>query len=71
MPRGACVIPYRGKRGVTWRVKYRDAEGRQVQETIGAERDGVTRKQAEAEPPAVVEAVDRACPLECAEAPEG
>jgi integrase len=49
MPRGAAVIPYKGKRGVVWRVKYLDAEGRQVQETIGAERDGVTRKQAEAE----------------------
>jgi integrase len=32
-----------------WRIKYADAEGRQVQETIGAERDGVTRKLAEAE----------------------
>ena len=30
-------------------MKYRDAEGRQVQETIGREADGVTRKQAEAE----------------------
>jgi hypothetical protein len=46
---GAGVIQYKGKRGVVWRVKYRDAEGRQVMETIGAERDGVTRKQAEAE----------------------
>jgi hypothetical protein len=49
MPSGACVLRYEGARGVVWRVKYRDAEGRQVQETIGAERDGVTRKQAEAE----------------------
>lgn len=49
MPSGAAVIPYHGKRGTVWRVKYRDAEGRQVQETIGAELDGVTRKQAEAE----------------------
>jgi integrase len=46
MPRGAAVIPYRGKRGVTWRIKYADAEGRQVMETAGAERDGVTEKQA-------------------------
>jgi site-specific recombinase XerD len=30
-------------------VKYLDAEGRQVQEATGAERDGVTRKHAEAE----------------------
>lgn len=49
MPRGAAVIPYHGKRGTVWRVKFVDADGRQVKETIGAERDGVTRKQAEAE----------------------
>jgi integrase len=49
VPSGACVIEYRGTRGVVWRIKYADAEGRQVMETIGAERDGVTRKQAEAE----------------------
>jgi Phage integrase, N-terminal SAM-like domain len=30
-------------------VKYADADGQQVQETVGAERDGATRKQAEAE----------------------
>lgn len=50
MPSGACVIRYEGARGVVCRVKYRDAEGRQVQETVAAERDGVTRKQAEADP---------------------
>jgi integrase len=49
MPRGACVIPYDGKRGRVWRIKYADADGRQVQETIGAERDGITRKDAETE----------------------
>lgn len=49
MPRGACVIPYNGKRGVVYRIKYVDADGQQVQETVGSERDGVTRKQAEAE----------------------
>jgi integrase len=43
------VVHYPGKRGVVWRVKYRDADGRQVQETLGAERDGWTRKKAEAE----------------------
>jgi integrase len=43
------VIEYRGKRGVVWRIKYADASGKQVMETVGAERDGVTRKQAEAE----------------------
>jgi integrase len=49
MPSGACVLRYEGTRGTVWRVKYRDAEGCQVQETIGREADGVTRKQAEAE----------------------
>jgi integrase len=49
MPRGAAVIAYRGKRGTVWRIKYADAEGRQVMETVGGERDGVTRRQAEAE----------------------
>jgi integrase len=49
MPRGAAVIPYRGKRGVVWRVKYTDAAGKQIMETVGAERDGITRKHAEAE----------------------
>lgn len=48
MPSGS-VIEYRGKRGRVFRIKYRDADGKQVQETIGAERDGVTRKQAASE----------------------
>ena len=48
MPRGSAVIRYAGKRGVVWRIKYADATGRQVQETVGAEADGVTRKVAEA-----------------------
>ena len=48
MPSGACVIRYEGARGVTWKVKYRDADGRQVKETVGSERDGFDRKQAEA-----------------------
>jgi integrase len=48
VPRGAAVIPYDGKRGRVWRIKYADADGKQVMETIGAERDGVTRKIAEA-----------------------
>lgn len=29
------VIRYEGKRGVVWRIKYRDASGRQVVETLG------------------------------------
>jgi integrase len=43
------VITYNGKRGTVFRVKYRDASGKQVMETVGSERDGVTRKRAEAE----------------------
>ena len=48
MPSGACVIKYEGARGVVWKIKYRDADGVQVKETIGREADGTTRKQAEA-----------------------
>jgi hypothetical protein len=43
------VIPYPGKRSVVWRIKYADASGRAVMETIGAERHGFTRSDAEAE----------------------
>lgn len=42
------VIKYTGKRGTTWRIKYRDSSGAQTMETVGAERDGVTREHAEA-----------------------
>jgi hypothetical protein len=49
MPSGACVLRYEGARGVVWRVKYRDATGKQVMETIGREADGVTRESAEIE----------------------
>lgn len=40
------VIRYDGKRGVVWRIKYTDADGKQTMETIGAECDGVTERQA-------------------------
>jgi integrase len=43
------VIEYNGKRGKVFRIKYADADGRQVMETVGAARDGVTRKKAKAE----------------------
>ena len=46
MPRGSAVIPYHGARGTTWRIKYADADGRQVMETVGAERDGWTKAKA-------------------------
>lgn len=49
MPSGACVIRYDGARGVTWKVKYRDAGGRQVKETLGRSSDGWNRRKAEAE----------------------
>jgi integrase len=49
MPSGAAVIRYAGKRGIVWRVKYADSEGRQVMETLGSERDGWTERKAEAE----------------------
>ncbi|MCZ7590542.1 MAG: site-specific integrase [Gaiella sp.] len=37
MPRGAAVVRNEGTRGAVWRIKYRDAAGRQVQETLGPE----------------------------------
>jgi integrase len=37
MPRGAAVIRYQGKRGAVWRIRYRDAAGRYVKETLGRE----------------------------------
>jgi len=49
MPSGGCAIRYDGKRGIVWKIKYRDGADVQVKETIGAERDGVTLKQAESE----------------------
>ena len=49
MPSGAAVVRYEGKRGVVWRIKYADADGRQVMETLGPEREGWTERKAEAE----------------------
>jgi integrase len=49
MPSGAAVIRYDGKRGVVWRIKYADSDGRQVMETLGPEREGWTERKAEAE----------------------
>ena len=37
MPSGAAAIRRPGKRGVAWAIKYRDAAGRQVWETLGRE----------------------------------
>jgi integrase len=59
MPDGACVIKYDGKRGTVWRLKYRDATGRQVKETLGRVEDGWTKRKAEAELRARLTAVHR------------
>ncbi|HVD65621.1 MAG TPA: hypothetical protein VNB65_01880, partial [Gaiellaceae bacterium] len=47
--RNSGVIRYEGKRGVVWRIKYLDANGTQIQETLGKESEGWTRKKAKAE----------------------
>jgi integrase len=44
MPRGTALIRYHGKRGPVWRIKYRDAAGKQVQETLGPEPPWTERK---------------------------
>ncbi len=49
MPDGAAVVKYEGKRGIVWRVKYRDADGHQVMETLGKASDGWTRRKAQHE----------------------
>ena len=49
MPSGAAVIRYEGKRGVVWKVKWRDAGGVQVKETLGREADGWNENKAKAE----------------------
>ncbi|MBA2526851.1 MAG: site-specific integrase, partial [Pyrinomonadaceae bacterium] len=59
MPDGACVIRYEGKRGSVWRLKYRDATGRQVQETLGRGDEGWSKRRAEAELRARLTAVHR------------
>lgn len=41
------MIPYHGKRGTTWRIKFVDADGRQVMETLGSEHDGWDERKAE------------------------
>src|SRR5215213_10312600 len=49
MASGAAVIRYDGKRGTVWRIKFADADGRQVKETLGPERDGWNEKRAHTE----------------------
>ena len=47
-PTWGRVWRYEGKRGVVWRIRYRDATGRRVLETLGKE-PAWSRKRAEAE----------------------
>jgi integrase len=49
VPSGAAVIRYAGKRGVVWRLKYVDAAGAQIMETLGREEDGWNKRKAERE----------------------
>lgn len=59
MPSGAAVICYRGKRGNVWRVKYIDANGTQVKETLGPASEGWTKRKADAELRARLVAVEK------------
>lgn len=59
MPSGSCVLRYDGKRGTTWSIKYRDANGRQVKERVGSASEGWTRRKAEAALRARLTDVDR------------
>src|SRR5262245_2982328 len=43
------VIKYRGARGTVFRIKFRDAAGRQIMETIGTAADGWNDKKAQRE----------------------
>jgi integrase len=49
VPRGSAVIRYEGRRAVVWRIKFSDADGKQVMETLGSEREGWTERKAKAE----------------------
>jgi integrase len=48
-----CVVEYKGKRGKVFRIKFTDASGKQVMQTLGPARDpkvhpeGLTRREAE------------------------
>jgi site-specific recombinase XerD len=44
MPSGSAVIRYSGKRGTVWRLKFRDASGVQVMETLGKSPEWNRRK---------------------------
>ncbi|MGH2451190.1 MAG: tyrosine-type recombinase/integrase [Candidatus Limnocylindria bacterium] len=44
--RNGSIIKYAGRRGVVWRLRYRDADGRRVSETLGREADGWDKRRA-------------------------
>jgi integrase len=45
--REGAVLVYNGKRGKTFGIRYRDADGRRVSETLGSEVEGWDRKRAQ------------------------
>ncbi|MFL5954832.1 MAG: tyrosine-type recombinase/integrase [Gaiellaceae bacterium] len=47
--RTGSVVVYEGARGRVFRLRYRDADGERIVETLGAESDGWTATKAEAE----------------------
>lgn len=59
MPSGAAVVRYEGTRGVVWRIKFADADGRQSMETLGREVDGWSRQKAERELGKRLDAVEK------------
>jgi len=60
MPSATCVIEYAGAaRGVVFRAKFRDADGRQVQQTLGRASDGWNRQKAERELGKLLDKVER------------
>src|SRR5713101_6006525 len=54
-----CVLKYAGKRGVTWSIKYVDADGKQVRELLGKAGEGWTKRKAESALRARVTDVER------------
>jgi hypothetical protein len=58
MRSGAAVVNYEGKRGTVWRVKFRDASGKQLMETLGRAPEWNRRKAETASAPPTAEARD-------------
>jgi integrase len=46
MARGSAVVEYHGARGTVYRIKFVDARGKQVMETLGSQKDGWTHRRA-------------------------